>query len=75
MKRKDILCAIKKLYFAIEHVEICIQQGVVDKGDNTCIYVNYFEELKSDLRIVTEHKDNIQQIKSIHFQRNKKATN
>lgn len=74
MKAKDSVYVLKKLYFAVDHVEICIQKGALDEGCSTCIYTKYFEELKSDLRVVIEYKNNTQQIKSIHFQRNKKVT-
>jgi len=75
MSGKDSAYLLKKLYFAVEHVEICIQKGTCIEEENTLIYAYQFEELKSYLRVVTESVDNEQEIKSIHFQRNKKATN
>jgi hypothetical protein len=73
-KNKNIEYAFKKLYFAIDHVEVCIQKGICDNQNNTLIYAYYFEELNASLRIVTEYVNNIKQIRSIHFQKYKKAT-
>ncbi len=68
--------AFDRLYFAIDSMEITIQKydsRIFEKGK--FIYSKYFDtKYKSFLRIVTEIVNNHEEIKSIHFKKNKKAT-
>jgi hypothetical protein len=71
---KEII--LKRLYFAIEKIEITILEfdSLTQKKDSF-IYSKYFDtEYKSFLRVVTEKIYNHEEIKSIHFKKNKKAT-
>ncbi len=72
--KKDILY---RLYFVISSTELIIQKydEIKIEGYNKKIYSkNFGREIKSSIRIVTEIIDDHEEIKSIHFQKNKKTT-
>ncbi len=78
MKLKSKEEVLYYLYFAVESAESVIlnYDSLIKQNIETkYIYSKHFgSELKSSIRIVTEMIDSHQEVKSIHFQKNKKAT-
>lgn len=69
---------IKYLYFAIDNLEYTLHtyNSIEFQEDyKKYIYTKHFgKEMKSSIRIVTEIIESHQEIKSIHYKKNKKAT-
>ena len=78
MRLKSREEVIHYLYFAIEHAEVVFSEHdhfIHENMAKKYIYTKFFiGEIRSSIRIVTEEVDFHQEIKSIHFQKNKKAT-
>lgn len=76
LKGREIEEVLFKLYFAIEYAEIVIQKhDNLLKDDFKTIFSKFFIELDVSIRIVVEDFDDRKEIKSIHFQKYKKAIN
>ena len=76
MKHSCKEVVFEKLYFAIHHVAEIIQTyDYIAVDDEKIIYdKGYGADIKALIRIVTEVVDDHQEVKSIHFKKNKKAT-
>ena len=76
MKKHNKNEVIDKLFFAIEHIEEVVQMydSVSCKNEKYIYNKGYGTEIKSIIRIISEKINTHQEIKSIHFKKNKKAT-
>lgn len=74
---KDRIEIFNRLYFAIDNLELSIlkyDELIVEENDKKIYLKNFGIEIKSSIRIVTERIGDHQEIKSIHFHKNKKTT-
>lgn len=76
MNRYDKPIILSRLDFVIDNMEYTFQTyDFIEKEEGKKVYSKYFDtEYKSSLRVVMEFVKDHWEIKSMHFQKNKKAT-